>query len=92
MPAAFVYNCEVIRNYENRGWTIKSSQVLLEKKRQAWLKLRNTLENKIRHFKGTVSLVITNLDSNWEIAFNKDTLIPSASLAKVSIKRNLYCS
>ncbi|MGA2775783.1 MAG: serine hydrolase [Candidatus Omnitrophota bacterium] len=78
------------KNYENRGRTTKSGQVLLENKRQAWLKLRDTLENKIRHFKGTVSLVITDLDNNWEIAFNKDTLIPSASLVKIPIMLSYF--
>ncbi|MHB8155279.1 MAG: serine hydrolase [Candidatus Omnitrophota bacterium] len=78
------------KNYENRIHTIKNNQILLEKKRQAWLKLKDVLENKIRHFKGTVSLVVTNLDNNWEIAFNKDMLIPSASLVKIPIMLSCF--
>ena len=78
------------KNYENRIRTIKSSQALLEKKRQAWLKLKDILENKTRHFKGIVSLVVINLDNHWEIALNKDILIPSASLVKIPIMLSCF--
>ena len=78
------------KNYENRCRITQSVQVLLEKKKQAWLKLKDALENKIRHFKGTVSLVVIDLDSNEEIVFNKDTLIPSASLVKIPIMLSCF--
>jgi beta-lactamase class A len=78
------------KNYENRNRIIKKAQVLLEKKTQAWLKLKDTLQNKIGHFKGSVSLVVTDLDSNWEIAFNKDALIPAASLVKVPVMLSCF--
>ncbi|MCX5668944.1 MAG: class A beta-lactamase-related serine hydrolase [Candidatus Omnitrophica bacterium] len=85
LSSSFLY-----KNYKNRGRTIKNEQVLLETKRRAWLKLKDILENKIRHFKGTVSLVVKNLDSNWEITFNKGTLIPSASLVKIPIMLSCF--
>ncbi len=78
------------KNYENRNWTIKNSRALLEKRRQAWLELRNTMENKVRYFRGTVGLVIIDLNSGWEIAFNEDIRIPSASLVKVPIMLSCF--
>lgn len=73
------------KNYGKLNRAVEGRQVLLEKKRQAWLQLKVDLKNRIKYFKGTVSLVVTDLDSNWEIAFNKNVLIPSASLVKIPI-------
>lgn len=78
------------KNYENHNRIIKRSQILLEKKRQLWLRLKDTLKNRIENFKGTVGLVITDLDSNWEITFNRDMLLPSASLVKVPIMLSCF--
>ncbi len=76
--------------YENYSQQIKSSQILLGKKKQTWQNLRDILEKKVTSFKGTISVVIEDLDSEWEIAFNKDKLIPSASLVKVPIMLSCF--
>jgi len=62
-----------------------TEQASLERRKAEWLRLKKTLEYKVRNFKGTVGLVIEDLDTEWEIAFNEATLIPSASLVKVPI-------
>lgn len=79
---AIFFSYSAYRNYNRQ---IKDARVSLGYRKQAWLELRNSLEKKVMHFKGTVSIIIEDLDTGWEIAFNKDKLIPSASLVKVPI-------
>jgi beta-lactamase class A len=64
--------------------------IILEARKEGWLRLKRALENKVKHFKGTVGLVIEDLDMEWEIAFNEETLIPSASLVKVPIMLSFF--
>ncbi len=68
----------------------KSVQVTLKDREKAWLGLKRDLENKAAHFKGTVGLVIKDLDTGREIDLNKDILIPSASLVKIPIMLSCY--
>ncbi len=76
--------------YEGYSRQAESAQVLSENKRQAWSNLRSILAKKVMSFKGTVSIVIKDLDDGREIAFNKDALIPSASLVKVPIMLSCF--
>jgi beta-lactamase class A len=69
---------------------IKSGQVSLQAREKAWLGLKRDLENKVSHFKGTVGLVIKDLDTGREIDLNKDILIPSASLVKIPIMLSCF--
>ena len=75
------FSYKIYRKYQ----AARKEQILLERRKVAWAHLERALQNKVRHFKGTVGLVIEDLDTEWEISFNKDTLIPSASLVKVPI-------
>ena len=85
--AVLFFSYKVLVNHNQQ---IKNGQILLEKRKQAWLKLKKTIENKVMHFRGTVGMVIEDLDMGWEIAFNEDTLIPSASLVKVPIMLSCF--
>ena len=76
--------------YENYSRQVKNSRVLLDKKKQGWMNLRNALKNKALNFKGKVCIVIKDLDRGWEIDFNKDKLVPSASLVKVPIMLSCF--
>lgn len=69
---------------------IAKEEILLERRKEGWLRLKKVLENKVKHFKGTVGLVIEDLDIGWKIAFNEDTLIPSASLVKIPIMLSCF--
>ena len=69
---------------------IVKEQLLLERRKGDWQRLRQALESKIRHFKGTVGLVIEDLSTGWDITFNENTLIPSASLVKVPIMLSCF--
>lgn len=66
------------------------NQVSLAKRKNGWLRLKKTLGYKVRNFKGTVGLVIKDLDTGWEIAFNERVLIPSASLVKVPVMLSCF--
>lgn len=63
----------------------KRLQILLEKRKNSWVELKQVLENEITRFKGEIGIVIKDLSTDWEISFNKDALFPSASLAKMPI-------
>jgi len=69
---------------------IKSDLVLSDDRKQPWLILRKILENKIKHFEGSVSVVIKDLNTNQEIDFNKDAVMPSASLVKIPIMLSCF--
>ncbi len=78
-----------LKIYRQERIVIKK-QNLLDKRREGWLRLKTVLGQKVSHFKGTVGLVVEDLDTGWEIAFNEDALIPSASLVKVPIMLSCF--
>ncbi len=59
-------------------------------RKQGWNYLESNLEDKISSFKGSVGIEIKDLDTGREIAFNKETLIPSASLVKIPIMLSCF--
>lgn len=79
--AGAFFSYKIYRKYQ----AVSKEQIILERRKAAWAQLEGKLQNKVRNFKGTVGLVVEDLDTEWEISFNKDTLIPSASLVKVPI-------
>lgn len=62
----------------------------LKKRKVAWDRLKRSLENEIRRFRGEAGIVIKDLQTGWEIGFNKDKLIPSASLVKIPIMLSYF--
>jgi beta-lactamase class A len=77
---------KLYKKYQNNA----KKQIQLERRKEAWLCLKKTLANKVRHFNGTVGLVVEDLDAQQEISCNADTLIPSASLVKVPIMLSCF--
>ena len=65
-------------------------QILLKERREAWEALDKTLKNEIIKFNGEVAVVIKDLDTGLEIAFNEDKLLPSASLVKIPIMASCF--
>jgi beta-lactamase class A len=59
--------------------------ILFERRKASWMALKHTLSEQITKFNGEVGILIKDVDMNWEIAFNKEKLFPSASLAKIPI-------
>lgn len=59
--------------------------ILLEEKKAEWLELEQSLAERVENFNGNAGILIKDLQSNWEISFNKDELFPSASVVKILI-------
>lgn len=55
------------------------------KKRAGWALLKKSIERELKGFDGTAGVVIKDLDVDWEIVSNENTLIPSASMVKIPI-------
>ncbi|MDD5661423.1 MAG: class A beta-lactamase-related serine hydrolase [Candidatus Omnitrophica bacterium] len=68
----------------------KREQVIYETKKIAWQKLRQEIANQIIQFKGEAGLVIKDLETGWELCYEKEKLFPSASLAKIPIMAACY--
>jgi len=63
----------------------QNNKALFKKRQADWSALRQTLSDEISRFNGEAGVVVKDLGMNWEIAFNKDRLFPSASLAKIPL-------
>lgn len=68
----------------------QARRLLLEKRKFAWEGLKSSLKERIASFKGRPSIIIKDLDTGWEIDFNKDELIPAASLVKLPIMLSCF--
>lgn len=86
---AVFFSSKAYKIYEE-NLNFNREQLILNKKKEGWSRLEKTLENKIGNFKGKVGLVVEDLSTGWVISFNKDTLIPSASLVKVPIMLSYF--
>ncbi len=69
---------------------IKNGRASLASRKREWGKLEKAIGKKVTGFKGTVGIVIKDLDTGREIAFNKNTLMPSASLVKIPIMLSCF--
>ena len=63
----------------------KAKQLILKKRAAEWEQLRLILEREVAAFKGEAAIVVKDLDTGSEIAFNKYNKYPSASLVKIPI-------
>ncbi|MDD5653562.1 MAG: class A beta-lactamase-related serine hydrolase [Candidatus Omnitrophica bacterium] len=86
LPSLFFFTYKVYSNFED----VRSKLILQEKKRKAWINLNKALQNKVNNFRGEVGLVIKDFDSGREISFNKNKLMPAASLVKLPILLSYY--
>jgi beta-lactamase class A len=68
----------------------EEKRILLEKRKAVWGNLKSALQNRIKSFGNQPSIVIKDLDIGWEIDFNKDKLVPSASLVKIPIMLSCF--
>jgi beta-lactamase class A len=60
-------------------------RVILEQRQKDWNTLKKDIGQRIHRHKGVVGIVIKDLDTNWEMDFNKGLPIPSASLVKIPL-------
>jgi len=62
---------------------------LIERK-ASWMQLKKLIEGEVSKFTGEASIVVKDLNMDWEISLNKDKAFPSASLAKVPIMTAVF--
>ena len=86
LVAAVFSSYKIYKNHQN----IAKGQSILDRRKDDWSHLKCALENKVKHFKGVVGLVVEDLDMEWEVAFNEGALIPSASLVKIPIMLSCF--
>lgn len=68
----------------------QEERAALSRRKEKWNNLKNTLERRVRRFKGVVGLTVEDLRTKEKISFNEDKLIPSASLVKVPIMLSCF--
>ena len=86
MPLILVSSLRLYKIYHES----QIRQAMLEKRKAAWNSLNATLSGKIRNYRGNIGIVIKDLNTGWQIDFNKDELIPSASLVKIPIMLSCF--
>ena len=84
--AGLFFSYKAYRKHQN----IVKEQILLERRKEGWLCLKKALGNKVMNFRGTVGIIVEDLDMKWSITFNENALIPSASLVKVPIMLSCF--
>jgi len=57
----------------------------IEARAASWARLREYIRKAIKGYKGDVAIVIKDLDTGWQIEYNRDMPIPAASLVKIPI-------
>jgi beta-lactamase class A len=67
-------------------------QQVLEARKASWDKLKEYIKNSTKGYKGETAIVIKDLETGWQIDFNKDEDIPSASLVKIPIMMAYFCA
>ncbi len=63
----------------------KRQHAIFEKRKDAWQVLRQKLINEISQFKGEAGIVVKDLETGWELSYEKNKLFPSASLVKIPL-------
>lgn len=81
LPISSIFLYQGIQDY-NRARYLR---VLMEKRKAAWGIFKSQLMGEINKFKGDPAVIIKDLESGWELVYQKDKLYPSASLAKIPI-------
>lgn len=63
----------------------RQEKLIFEARKASWQQLQQRIRNEIMQFKGEVGLVVKDLETGWELSYDKTKLFPSASLAKIPI-------
>jgi len=81
--AVFSNRCyQTIKRFQEKA---EKKRILLEKQKADWLALEQSLSKQVSCFNGEPGILIKDMQSNWEISFNKDKSYPSASVVKIPI-------
>ena len=64
---------------------VKHERLLHEARKTSWQELQRLIKVEISRFKGEAGVVIKDLETGWELSYDKAKLFPSASLAKIPL-------
>ncbi len=81
LGAVFYSSFKIYRHFQEA----KKQSVLLREKWARWTALDRQIAGEVRKFNTQAGLVIKDLSTGWEIAYNKNSSFASASLVKVPI-------
>jgi beta-lactamase class A len=73
------------QQYYVRFQKAKQDRLLREVRKAAWQELQQRIKAEIGQFKGEAGIVIKDLETRWELSYEKTKLFPSASLAKIPL-------
>jgi beta-lactamase class A len=73
------------QQYYVRFQKAKQDRLLREARKAAWQDLQQHIKSEIGQFKGEAGIVIKDLETGWELSYEKTKLFPSASLAKIPL-------
>ncbi len=73
------------RRYFTHLQKAKQERRLGEARRTAWRGLQESIKSQISQFNGQVGILVKDLETGWELSYEKNRLFPSASLAKVPL-------
>src|SRR4030042_2612315 len=73
------------QQYYARFQKAKQERFLYEARKAAWQELQQHIKAEISQFKGEAGIVIKDLETGWELSYEKAKLFPSASLAKIPL-------
>jgi len=73
------------QQYYVRFQKAKQDRLLREARKAAWQDLQQHIKSEIGQFKGEAGIVIKDLETGWELSYEKAKLFPSASLAKIPL-------
>jgi beta-lactamase class A len=81
LPISSIFLYQGIQDYSRARYL----RGLMEKRKAAWGIFKAQLMGEINKFKGDPAVIIKDLESGWELVYQKEKLYPSASLAKIPI-------
>ncbi|MDD2679631.1 MAG: class A beta-lactamase-related serine hydrolase [Candidatus Omnitrophica bacterium] len=82
LSAGLFFSSKIYKGYQ--------AKKILEKRKKTWLVLEKKIKNKALRFPGRVSIVIKDLDTGWDITYNEENILPSASLVKIPIMLSFF--
>jgi len=63
----------------------KQQRLIYEARKVAWQELQQRIKHELGQFKGEAGIVVKDLETGWELSYEKAKLFPSASLAKIPL-------
>jgi len=73
------------QQYYARFQQAKQQRLIYEARKIAWQELQQRIKHELGQFKGEAGIVVKDLETGWELSYEKAKLFPSASLPKIPL-------